>query len=182
MKNVVEAHIANRQNILRAYNNIKELVERNNIVCKMLSDSLQKEINEFFKQNPRMVSIKTSFYYDHASPISVTIRPMHNKSKVAHMDDPISVDLLRLRTLLAVSKSKRFPKSQDTIYVKELGYLANEFQPGRLNMSKTHYEFVKDFVAKANAYNQMFRHHYHQLEAFQSMLDTNMRLMEGRLK
>ncbi|KGY10341.1 hypothetical protein [Vibrio sinaloensis] len=169
-----------RENLLAAYQSLKRVILMNNEFCKAYTKSKQAEIHKFFVLNPRMKKAYEGESRNTISPVALELRNLHGSSKVAKMDDPVQVKLIRARVIIKL-RNRRFPLKQDVIWSKaSREYSDAEFQKGRLGLSDAHSEYLSRVIHDINHFNFMFTNHYEHLSMTMKLLEGNVDLLEGR--
>ncbi|MGR5422427.1 hypothetical protein [Vibrio sp. PNB22_4_1] len=172
--------IEQRELLTNSYRQIKKMVEQNNYMCERFISTKRPEINRYFMENPRVWLNGDLEFKNTLSPLSITLKDLHNHQFIANMVDPIKIVALRARVIVRQPKKQK-PKQQSVIWdADKKMYLPNEFQNGRMNLTQKQSEFIEAILNQINETNKIVYASYYHLVEHQKLLDLNIPYLEGR--
>ncbi|MGR5207042.1 hypothetical protein [Vibrio alfacsensis] len=99
--------IEQRELLTNSYRQIKKMVEQNNLMCMRFLSTKRAEVNRYFMENPRVWSKGDSEFKNTLSPLSISLKDLHNHKVIANMVDPIKVVALRARVVVRQPKNQK---------------------------------------------------------------------------
>ncbi|CAH0525410.1 hypothetical protein VHP8226_00961 [Vibrio hippocampi] len=154
-------------------------IEMNNAMCLAFIETKRKALYDYFLKHPRVTRAFRNEYSNSFTPLTLGHRNLHNPATVRKMDDPVSIKLVRARTVLQVS-GKKFPIRQDVIWDKtSRSYFDNEFQKGRMHLNEQQSQFLALIIKQVNEINHTIMRHYYTFLELQNLLEDNEKYLGG---